>query len=61
MDDPMRRVFTHDRPLCPRCHVKTSVFRIQPQPDGCEVWSFECPRCFRVVTESTGNLIAATR
>jgi transposase-like protein len=61
MDDPVRRVFSCQRPLCPRCKVKTSVFRIQPQANGFEVWSFECPVCSRVVTESTSELAGAAR
>jgi hypothetical protein len=60
MEDSIRRVFSHQRPLCPRCKIRASVFRIQPRADGSEVWSFECPGCCDIFTEVTGELVGVS-
>jgi transposase-like protein len=60
MEDSIRRVFSHPRPLCPRCKIRTSIFRIQPQDDGSEVWSFECPGCYDIFTETTGKFVGVS-
>ena len=34
-----------ERPRCPKCQGRMTLARIEPGPDGSDLWTFECPKC----------------
>jgi acetone carboxylase gamma subunit len=37
-----------ERPRCPKCHGRTVLTRIEPDPDGYDLRTFKCSECEHV-------------
>ena len=39
-----------ERPRCPKCHIRTSLARIMPGPEGYDLRYFKCAKCGEAIS-----------